>query len=68
MACMTVLVFFEAPLATSLVTVFLGQAMFAKRPSLAQAARDLQSPIRTTVVVRPGRAGRSHRVVDCPAV
>jgi hypothetical protein len=39
--CMAFLVFIEAPLATSLVTVFLGQAMFAPRPSLVQAARDL---------------------------
>lgn len=39
--CMALLVFFEAPLATSLVTVFLGQAMFTERPSLVQAARDL---------------------------
>ena len=39
--CMAVLVFLEAPLATALVTVFLGQAMFAERPSLAQATRDL---------------------------
>jgi hypothetical protein len=41
MTCMAVLVFLEAPLATALVTVFLGQAMFAERPSLAQAARDV---------------------------
>jgi hypothetical protein len=40
--CMTVLVFLEAPLATALVTAYLGQAMFAERPSLVQAARDLR--------------------------
>jgi len=39
--CMALLVFFEAPLATALVTIYLGQAMFAERPSLVQAGRDL---------------------------